>query len=361
MSKFLITTTPLLEGYSIKRYIGAVNTNIVLGTNFFSDFAASFTDVFGGTSDTYQAKMDLMYDKAKRQLIKKAQTLGGNAIVGFSTDFDEISGKGKSMFMLSASGTVCVVETPQRDDDTREIFNSVGDADYDREVLKRKLLSNLNGNGCLLFEDAWNFIIEHLDKEIIEALVKDQYPREKQDGRQKIKSVVGTLDYEDAVDLVYPLFMSPYKKNRKFLYGSDVNNDDEIDVSEEYAQLIRDCKLFNASHINKLIDTDVNKALGILDCPKEQYTIEDIKEMRHICEKIDNLPDVGHVEISKGGMFSKEKEIFVCQHGHKNDSNIEFCETCYENIKGISKWKIEKIDDFKKKVEILEQMLNKEH
>ena len=47
MSKFLITTTPLLEGYSIKRYIGAVNTNIVLGTNFFSDFAASFTDVFG--------------------------------------------------------------------------------------------------------------------------------------------------------------------------------------------------------------------------------------------------------------------------------------------------------------------------
>ena len=61
MSIFLITNTLVLEGYSIKRYLGAINTNIVLGTNFFSNFAASFTDVFCGTSETYLGKMDLMY------------------------------------------------------------------------------------------------------------------------------------------------------------------------------------------------------------------------------------------------------------------------------------------------------------
>lgn len=48
MDKFIITTTPTIEGHPIKAYLGAINVNVVIGTNFFSDFAASFTDVFGG-------------------------------------------------------------------------------------------------------------------------------------------------------------------------------------------------------------------------------------------------------------------------------------------------------------------------
>lgn len=43
-SKFLISTTNNIEGTPIKRYIGALCSNIVIGTNVFSDFAASFTD-----------------------------------------------------------------------------------------------------------------------------------------------------------------------------------------------------------------------------------------------------------------------------------------------------------------------------
>lgn len=43
----IITTTNNIENYSIKRYLGVVNANIVIGANFFSDFAASLTDVFG--------------------------------------------------------------------------------------------------------------------------------------------------------------------------------------------------------------------------------------------------------------------------------------------------------------------------
>ena len=93
----IITTTPTLEGMPIKEYRGIINTNIVIGTNLFSDFAASFTDVFGGNSDTYQNKMNSMYSAAKKQMQDKAIRLGANAIVGYRTDFDEISGKGKSL------------------------------------------------------------------------------------------------------------------------------------------------------------------------------------------------------------------------------------------------------------------------
>lgn len=55
MDKFIITTTPTIERHPIKAYLGATNVNVVIGTNFFSDFAASFTDVIGdNSSTTYQ-------------------------------------------------------------------------------------------------------------------------------------------------------------------------------------------------------------------------------------------------------------------------------------------------------------------
>ena len=56
MRNFLVTTTPILDGIKITDYLGVVNANIVIGANFFSDFAASLTDFFGGRSGSYQNK-----------------------------------------------------------------------------------------------------------------------------------------------------------------------------------------------------------------------------------------------------------------------------------------------------------------
>ncbi len=101
----LITTANTLEGYTIDKYLGPINVNEVVGANFLSDFFASITDVLGGTSGTYRSKMDDLYRYAIKGLENKASLIGANAIIGFSLDFDEISGKGKSMFMVSALGT----------------------------------------------------------------------------------------------------------------------------------------------------------------------------------------------------------------------------------------------------------------
>lgn len=125
MNKFIITTTGNIEGCPIKNYLGVINSNIVIGTNLFSDIAASFTDIFGGNSETYQNKMDLMYKSAKDNLMKKAVARGANAIVGFKIDFDEISGKGKGMLMLSAAGTACLIENNLRQEEKKEYRNSI--------------------------------------------------------------------------------------------------------------------------------------------------------------------------------------------------------------------------------------------
>ena len=149
MDKFIITTTPTIEGHPIKAYLGAINVNVVIGTNFFSDFAASFTDVFGGNSATYQRKMDAMYENAQKELEKKARRMGGNAIVCLKTDFDEISGKGKSMFMLSATGTACKVEEHNDAPSLDANISIVDSARLKLELDKDKLMAKLEKTNYL--------------------------------------------------------------------------------------------------------------------------------------------------------------------------------------------------------------------
>ena len=74
----IITSTNDIKGYKITQYLGLINVNVVIGANFFSDFFASFTDVFGGYSDTYQSKLDKIYGDALRELTKKAEGKGSD-------------------------------------------------------------------------------------------------------------------------------------------------------------------------------------------------------------------------------------------------------------------------------------------
>lgn len=105
----LLSTTSNIDNYQIKEHYGIINHNIVIGSNLISDFMASFSDVFGGGSGTYRTKMDNMYKEMMQNLSFKAESLGANAIIGINIDFDEISGQGKQMFMLSAIGTAVKV------------------------------------------------------------------------------------------------------------------------------------------------------------------------------------------------------------------------------------------------------------
>ncbi|MFA7116546.1 MAG: heavy metal-binding domain-containing protein [Bacteroidales bacterium] len=100
-----ITTTNTIENFNISEYLDLISTHVVVGTNIFSDFGASITDVFGGKSGTYQKKLAKMNEDAISQLRAKAIAINADAIVGLKLDFNEIAGKGKSMFMVSAVGT----------------------------------------------------------------------------------------------------------------------------------------------------------------------------------------------------------------------------------------------------------------
>ena len=101
----IITTSTTIEGRQIESYIGLSSANVVVGTNVFSDFFASITDVLGGRSSSYQNKLDKTYKTAIEEIELKASRMGADAVVGLKIDFNEISSKDKAMFMVSAVGT----------------------------------------------------------------------------------------------------------------------------------------------------------------------------------------------------------------------------------------------------------------
>ena len=110
INKIKLTTAPSLEGYKIIETIDIVTSECVFGMNIFRDFFVGISDFFGGRSKASQkilrdARMECLFE-----LRMEAQELGANAVIAVDLDYSEISGKGKGMLFLVASGTAVKVE-----------------------------------------------------------------------------------------------------------------------------------------------------------------------------------------------------------------------------------------------------------
>lgn len=101
----IILTTETAHDLPIAQRLGIVTTEYVLGMHLFRDVASSFRDVFGGRSATMQKGLREAREAALTELRLEALALGADAVVGVDLDYSEISGGGKSMLFLVASGT----------------------------------------------------------------------------------------------------------------------------------------------------------------------------------------------------------------------------------------------------------------
>ena len=102
----IVTTTPSIEGRSIREYRGVVVGEAILGANVFRDVFAQITDIVGGRSGAYEKSLMEARTTALRELEERAAEAGGNAVVGVDLDYEVIN----NMLMVSASGTAVVVE-----------------------------------------------------------------------------------------------------------------------------------------------------------------------------------------------------------------------------------------------------------
>ena len=105
----IITTTSNIEGKRIVEYKGIVFGEVIAGVHAFKDLAASWSNFFGGRSQTYEKETIKTRESALRELQARAMEIGANAIVGVKFDY-EVLGQDNGMMMVIASGTAVLIE-----------------------------------------------------------------------------------------------------------------------------------------------------------------------------------------------------------------------------------------------------------
>ena len=104
----ILSTTPTIEGQTIREYKGVVTGETIIGANFVKDFFAGIRDVVGGRSGAYERVLREAKETAMKEMEDRAREMGANAIVGIDIDYETI-GQGNSMLMVATSGTAVVI------------------------------------------------------------------------------------------------------------------------------------------------------------------------------------------------------------------------------------------------------------
>ena len=104
----ILSTTPQIEGHTIREYKGVVTGETIIGANMFKDFFAGIRDIVGGRAGAYEKVLREAKDTSLNEMMQRAMAMGANAIVGIDIDYETIGAHG-SMLMVATSGTALVI------------------------------------------------------------------------------------------------------------------------------------------------------------------------------------------------------------------------------------------------------------
>ena len=104
-SQVILTTTHTITNRKIVTELEVITAECVFGMNVFRDILSGLTDFFGGRSNASQKVLRDARRTCLQELKAEADLIGADAVVGVDLDYQEISGKGKGMLFLVASGT----------------------------------------------------------------------------------------------------------------------------------------------------------------------------------------------------------------------------------------------------------------
>ena len=102
----LITTTDTLQDAVVESYLGIVTAEVVYGTNALRDFFAGVRDFIGGRTGSYEQVFEKGHQEAFKELEKRAQRLGANAVIGVEIDTGTINVDDRgTLLLITATGT----------------------------------------------------------------------------------------------------------------------------------------------------------------------------------------------------------------------------------------------------------------
>jgi uncharacterized protein YbjQ (UPF0145 family) len=103
----LLSTTAVIEGQPVSRYLGVVTGEAIIGANIFRDVFAAVRDIVGGRSATYEKALGEAREVALAEMQRRALELGASAVIGIDIDY-EVLGQNNGMLMVAVSGTAVV-------------------------------------------------------------------------------------------------------------------------------------------------------------------------------------------------------------------------------------------------------------
>ncbi|WP_298289035.1 YbjQ family protein [uncultured Lutibacter sp.] len=335
--KIKVTTTSGFENVEIIEYLEPISAHIVVGMNIFKDFFGGITDIFGGNSSTYENTLASINQSVINQLRKKAYSTGANSVVGLKIDNDEIGAKGKSMMMVTATGTAVIAKFPEKslelekDKKLNNISNETFEILYQRKKYIDKSLNNtLRVNG-----EFWSFVKKHKVGELADFVVEhfEKSALELQDFQletlNKLKN--HTIEYYTSID--YNIAVeSLYKK---------LNSDLNLKVRNHISEIIIKSNLIDYDKILNLIENSdfLTQKNGIQICSnnKINYDSTDIHKIQKIANFIDsNFKERGEKTTKKKMLSSKEIDIWICECGKENNGFDEICSKCKNDIFGFN-------------------------
>lgn len=356
----LVITTGEPAGLKIKAHIKPVSAHVVAGTNVFSDFLGGMSDIFGGRSHSYQKQLVSLYNEAVENIKYEAFKIGGNCVVGLKIDIDEISGNGKSMFMITAIGTAVKLEEEYH----HKAEAPVGWVGYDQVLRLEKLKSiqSLNRQGELILnQDVWDFITTEKVDEVYFTIV------------EKLVLVIENKGsyLDDAINSFYNntanYFSSIDSELRMELFFKSLSDVDlHLKAKIFIVDMIKKNNWVDLEKVKQLLESNEIKAqkiaLELLSAEKPSYSPQDLVTYDQILELIgNNFKERGSLVSKKQFLSSKEKPLWECECGYTNEIDLTYCGKCYNDIYGFGKFDANpnKVKGkIKSKVALISELLN---
>lgn len=101
------STTPSLQGWTIRRYLGVVCGEAAIGTGFGTSIAQAIDSFCGSRSVLSEGRLREARVLALQEMAADAGHLGANAVVGIDIDYEYCQ---QAVILVSASGTAVFVE-----------------------------------------------------------------------------------------------------------------------------------------------------------------------------------------------------------------------------------------------------------
>jgi uncharacterized protein YbjQ (UPF0145 family) len=317
----IVTTTSTIPNEEIKSIISVVHNRVVLGTNLFSDISATFSDIFGGNNSAYEKRLAEITDDVIDGLTKKALKLRADALIDLKIDVDEINGKSKSMFMVTAIAVLL------KNGNSKKIGTMTSEVirfeDINTAILKNRIIKLVEKDEFKPNID-WvsNFIINNRVIEVFESYI----------AYVKIKSDVVFQNWEEH----FYEYLSHLENDELFEHTLKYfSKDDRSKIDSQVLKIILERLDVNYERVLNILNKDGNLeekrlCLNMLYHTNDNYKKVDFDNIKQILDKIKVIfPNLSSLEIGSG-MFTKGSKYWKCQCGSKNDVlENQFCTKCH--------------------------------